>query len=242
MITKKILAAIPIAIVFLTAGCTTQVNHYMDFETRQFSPLKEKYSSKTVFINSITDNRQFIEAETTIQPETQSISSYTPDKNDTKGRIIARNQTISPCTEEKSVANCTANSKSYSALGENLCFKEKSSKEYVKLAIEKGFEDAGYKVLSHSSDVTETSLVIDVSLERFWYWLDYQDTDRVAYNEIISSFKVYDKKTNKTKTFKISNTTTMEVLDFMNPLKGTVGNSLVEYARIVTNNINKLID
>lgn len=62
MITKKILAAIPIAIVFLTAGCTTQVNHYMDFETRQFSPLKEKYSSKTVFINSITDNRQFIEA------------------------------------------------------------------------------------------------------------------------------------------------------------------------------------
>ena len=49
-------------------------------------------------------------------------------------------------------------------------------------------------------------------------------------------------KTNKTKTFKISNTTTMEVLDFMNPLKGTVGNSLVEYARIVTNNINKLID
>jgi hypothetical protein len=64
----------------------------------------------------------------------------------------------------------------------------------------------------------------------------------VAYNEIISSFKVYDKKTNKTKTFKISNTTTMEVLDFMNPLKGTVGSSLVEYARIVTNNINKLID
>ena len=35
MITKKILAAIPIAIVFLTAGCTTQVNHYMDFETRK---------------------------------------------------------------------------------------------------------------------------------------------------------------------------------------------------------------
>jgi hypothetical protein len=34
----------------------------------------------------------------------------------------------------------------------------------------------------------------------------------------------------------------MEVLDFMNPLKGTVGSSLVEYARIVTNNINKLID
>ena len=215
---KTLVYSVPIAIIVMcTSGCTTQVDNYFEVETRQFSPLKENTSAKTVYINSITDNRTFIEAESTITPNVETLSHYTANKKATKERIIARNQTISPCTVEKSVANCTANSKS------------------------KGFEDAGYKVLSHKTDITETSVIVDVSLDRYWYWLDYNGTDRIAYNEIISSFKTYNKKTGKTSTFKVSNTTTLAVPDFMNPLKGRIESSLKEYAAVISKNVNTLV-
>ena len=239
---KTLFYSVPIAIIVMcTSGCTTQVDNYFEVETRQFSPLKENTSAKTVYINSITDNRTFIEAESTITPNVETLSHYTANKKATKERIIARNQTISPCTVEKSVANCTANSKSYSALAENLCFKKFPAKEYVKKKKKKGFEDAGYKVLSHKTDITETSVIVDVSLDRYWYWLDYNGTDRIAYNEIISSFKTYNKKTGKTSTFKVSNTTTLAVPDFMNPLKGRIESSLKEYAAVISKNVNTLV-
>lgn len=239
---RNLFISISIASSLLITGCTTQVDNYFNFDQKQFSPLKEKHSAKTVFIQSITDNRTFAEAESTIHPEQQTISSYTPDKALTKAKIVARNQTISPCTAEESVANCTANAKSYSALGENLCFRDQAAKEYVKLAIEKGFEDAGYKVLSYNTDVTETSVILDLTLDRFWYWLDYKDVDRVAYTEVIVSFKAFNKATKKTSNFKISNISSMNVLNFMSPLKGSIESSLVEYSHVVQNNINKQIN
>lgn len=225
----------------LATGCATQVNNYFEFETRKISPLKEEHFEKSVYIKSISDNRKFIEAESSIHPYLQTISQYTPDKNKTKEEIIGRNQTISPCTEEKSIASCTADATSYSSLGENLCFKNMKAKEILKLTIEKGFEDAGYKVISYSSDITANTVVIDAIVDRFWYWLDYNGTDRFASSEITISFNAINKNTGKHNSFKISNKYSIDILNFMSPLKNTVENSLIEYSKLISKTIPEKI-
>ena len=115
------------------------------------------------------------------------------------------------------------------------------AKEILKLTIEKGFEDAGYKVISYSSDITANTVVIDAIVERFWYWLDYNGTDRFASSEITISFNAINKNTGKHNSFKISNKYSIDILNFMSPLKNTVENSLIEYSKLISKTIPEKI-
>lgn len=212
-------------------GCTTKIDNFFEFDTEDFKPSKEGKHTKTVFIRNIKDSRKFVFAESTLTPEMQSISSYSPDKLYSKKRIVAREQILSLCSAEDSVANCTASANSFSSLSQNLCFKENDAIYYIKLSIEKGFELAGYQVLDYEDQKTSNTLIVDANLERFWYWIDYTNEDKFAHNEIIVNFSTNQNGIKHS--FKIGNHLTTKTYAFLNPLKNTVNQSLVEYSNLL---------
>lgn len=228
-----------IAALFITTGCSSPVDQTFEFETKNIKPTLESNSVKTMYIRSFNDSRNFDIAESTIHPEQMTISSYSPDQSYTKSRIIARNQSASACSSNNSVAGCTAEAKTFSSLAENLCFREYPAKEYVKLAIEKGMEQAGYRILSRETDINKYTLVLDLTLNRFWYWIDYDTDDRYAHTDIEVSFHTKDENNGSERNFKISNRLNMKVLGFMSPLKGTVESALVDYSETLAKNIQQ---
>ncbi len=227
---------------FVTTGCTTQVDHNFEFETKNISPIKDSNAVKTVFIKNNTDSRSFTQAESTIHPEVMTISSYTPDPAYTKERIIARNQSASSCSADNSVAGCTADATTFSSLAENLCFKQYPAKTYIKLAVERGMEKAGYRVLTRETDINKYTLVVDLSVDRFWYWVDYNADDRMAHADITVTFHTKDEGTGAERNFKISNRLDMKVLGFMSPLKNTVESALINYGDTLAKNIQKRLE
>lgn len=226
-------------LLMIGTGCTTMVDSNFEFNLKNISPINESDAVQTVFVKSIRDERQFAVAESTIHPEQMTISSYSPDPSYTKERIVARNQTASSCSTDNSVAGCTADADTFSALGENLCFKQYPATTYVKLAVEKGLENAGYRILHRETDINKYTLVVDLKVERFWYWVDYSGDDRFAHADIAVTFHTRDEGSGAQRNFKISNQLNMKVPGFMNPLKSTVESALIDYSDTIAKNIHQ---
>lgn len=223
----------------IVSGCTTSVDQPFELETDDFAPTMQSEAVKTVYVHPASNARQFSRAESTIHPEQMTYSSYTTDLNYTKSRIIARSQTASSCTATNSVAGCTADASTFSSLAENICFKDNVAAYYVEEAVKRGYEDAGYRVLTRKTDINKYTTEVKIRVEKFWYWVDYQGEDRHVHTDIVAVFDTTDHETGGTHSFKISNRYDTKVPGFMNPMKGTLNSALTEYAGTVRKNLGR---
>lgn len=221
------------------SGCTTSVDQPFELETEDFAPTMQSEAVNTVYVHTATDARHFTKAESTIHPEQMTYSSYTTDPDYTKSRIIARSQTASSCTATSSVAGCTADATTFSSLAENICFKDHEAAYYIEEAVKRGYEDAGYRVLTRKTDVNKYTTEVKIRVERFWFWVDYIGDDRHVHTDIVAVFDTTDHRTGQTHSFKISNRYDTKVPGFMNPMKGTVNSALTEYAGTVRKNLGR---
>ena len=193
----------------------------------------------TVYVHPATDSRHITAAESTIHPEDMTYSSYTDDVAYTKRKIIARAQTPVSCTATDSVASCTADATTFSSLAENILVKDGQAAGYVREAVLKAYEDAGYRVLTRETDINKYTTEVKLKVEKFWYWVDYQGEDRHVHTDIVAVFDTTDHHSGKKESFRIKNRYDSKVPGFMNPMKGTVNSALVLFAETVQKKVAK---
>ncbi len=235
----KIIPTLGILGGLVLSGCSTPVDQTFEFDTEDFAPLMQSEAVNTVYVHPAKDIRQFVKAESTIHPEQMTYSSYTTDASYTKSHIVARGQTAASCTSTDSVAGCSAEATTFSSLAENICFKEYPAAHYIEEAVKRGFEDAGYRILTRNTDVNKYTTEVTIKVEKFWYWVDYQGEDRHVHTDIIVAFDTVDHQSGAKHSFRIKNHYQTKVLGFMSPLKGTVNSALTQYADTIKKNINK---
>lgn len=137
----------------LLTGCATNrgtISLHVPEPNMSASP-----NGKTLFINSVTDNRDFQQS-----PQTPDIPSLGFGGADNaaaalKKRAIARKRN----TFGK-------------ALGDILLDENQTVESVVKSSLTKSFQELGYEVLDHKEKVKNDTIIVDTSIDKFWSWMN----------------------------------------------------------------------
>lgn len=236
MFSRKLLA-LTLTAAAISTGCVSPVDVSVDVPSRDFTPLMEKTSGTAVIVEMPKDAREFSKADNTVHPERHTISSHTPNPEATKARIFARSQEAMSCAALASVAGCEKGATSYSGLAENYLLENGTAADYVKLATERGLEDAGFRVVPEGGSLPKNGIKLKPSVTRFWYWVDYSGENRYAHAEIKTIYQAT--QNGQTKKFTVHDHLTMKVPGFASPMIPTIGNALREYSRTIAEKIRQ---
>jgi hypothetical protein len=150
-VTKVALLLAGVHLLFL-GGCAT--NRGVVRLTQPVPQAPAQATGKTVFIDTVTDHREFQE-----NPSTQDIPSLgfggsAAATVDIKKRAIARKRNTFG-----------------RALGDILLEEGQTVETVIRDALKRSFAELGYTVLGNKQDVTKGTLVVDASILKFWSYM-----------------------------------------------------------------------
>ncbi len=136
----------------LLGGCATG-RDVVPMDTGELVATPAAANGKTAFINLVVDERTF-----EVRPKQASIPSLDPDLSDTpdiRARAIGR--------KRNSFGK---------ALGDMVLEPGVTIDRLVVLSLEKALKEKGYEVLPQQSAVVPETYVLDVSIKKFWSWMN----------------------------------------------------------------------
>jgi hypothetical protein len=142
------------AVMMLMSGCATKRGE-VALQVPQRGAMQQQVSAaaKTVFVNSVTDKRIF-----EVKPANPSTPSLDPNEDQsaaTKVRAIGRKRG------------------GFGQAFANFLLKDGQTVEtVVSDSVKQAFAEAGYRVLENKSAVTPDTYVVDVSIDKFWSWMN----------------------------------------------------------------------
>jgi len=138
-------------------------------------------TGKTVFIRAVKDNRVF--EENPANPATPSLGFGGSDK-------------ASEALEKRAIAR--KRNSFGKALGDIVLPEDKTVESVMRESIARSFTEMGYKVLNNESVTNKNTLIIDVSIDKFWSWMMPGAWTITLTSEIEA--KITNSNSNKTKT------------------------------------------
>lgn len=137
----------------LLGGCATN-RGIVSLQIPEFS-MSTNSNGKTIFINSVTDNRTF--QQNPSSPDIPSLGFGGADNtsSDLKKRAIARKRN----TYGK-------------ALGDILLEENQTVESIIKKSLTKSFHELGYEVIDKKENVKTNTIIVDTSIDKFWSWMN----------------------------------------------------------------------
>ncbi|MCP3941449.1 MAG: hypothetical protein GY710_08210 [Desulfobacteraceae bacterium] len=117
--------------------------------------ISTNFNGKTIFISSVTDNRIF--QQNPISPDIPSLGFGGADNasNDLKKRAIARKRNGFG-----------------KALGDILLEENQTVESIIKKGLIKSFHELGYEVIDKKENVKTNTIIVDISIDKFWSWMN----------------------------------------------------------------------
>lgn len=137
----------------LLGGCATN-RGIVSLQIPEVS-MSTNSNGKTIFINSVTDNRTF--QQNPSSPDIPSLGFGGADNtsSDLKKRAIARKRN----TYGK-------------ALGDILLEENQTVESIIKKSLTKSFHELGYEVIDKKENVKTNTIIVDTSIDKFWSWMN----------------------------------------------------------------------
>lgn len=147
----KIIITLLLSSLFLT-GCATS-RDILKMDTSDMKAIEGTPNGKTVYINTVTDNRVF-EAKPK-EPSTPSLDLSESDNSDIRSRAIARKRNGFG-----------------KALGDILLEPNVTIPNLITLSLEKSLRERGYSVISKKEEIDSETYIVDVKVNKFWSWMN----------------------------------------------------------------------
>jgi|AP12_2_1047962.scaffolds.fasta_scaffold08460_3 hypothetical protein len=142
-----------IFIFFILGGCATN-RGIVTLQVPE-SKMSPQTNGKSIFIKSVTDNRVFEEKPNSPEIPSLGFGGTNAASIETKKRAIARKRN------------------SYGkALGDILLDQNQTVETIIADSLKKSFYDLGYKILFDKANLEKDTIIIDVSIEKFWSWMN----------------------------------------------------------------------
>ena len=164
---KKFLLTIICFSSLLLTGCATSTSE-ISINTEQLTLQNNTQSTKTVFVRNIIDERKF-------DPDTNdpSVPSVDYETEDEKDHAIGRKRNAYGM-----------------ALGSIVLTEEQSVRSLTRDAIVQALIDNGYNVIKNEKDITSKTLIVDISIKKFWAWMKPGFWSITLSNDIVADINV----------------------------------------------------
>ncbi|WP_409523690.1 hypothetical protein [Nitrincola sp. MINF-07-Sa-05] len=142
-----------VTISLFLGGCATN-RGVLDLDVPD-SASTEQPNGKSVYINSVTDNRIFEQNPATPDIPSLGFGGSESASAELKHRAIARKRN------------------SYGkALGDILLPENRTVESVITDSLVRSLSELGYVIVENQSDITDETIIIDTSIEKFWSWMN----------------------------------------------------------------------
>lgn len=133
----------------IMAGCATNTSE-ITVNTSNFTITEKPQTIKTVFIKNIVDERVF-----KLDSDDPSVPSVQTSTDEERDHVIGRKRNAYGM-----------------AMGKIVLTPEQTVRGLTRQAITQALVENGYKVISEEKNITKDTVIMDVTINKFWAWMN----------------------------------------------------------------------